>query len=82
MATATPNDTKAAKSVKVKVLRVVARAPSFRRCGYVFGAEARHIPLSKLTDEQIAVLKKEPLLVATEDEIEMPAANVADKSDT
>ncbi|WP_304308072.1 hypothetical protein [Pseudacidovorax intermedius] len=82
MATATPNNTKAAKAVKVKVLRVVARAPSFRRCGFAFGAEARRIPLDDLSKEQVEALKSEPLLVATEEEIEVPAADAADKPDT
>lgn len=81
MATANPND-KGAKPVKQKVLRVVARREGFRRAGFAFGAEPTDIPLDQLKKEQIAALKDEPQLLVTETEIEVPAADAADKPDT
>ena len=69
---------KATKAKTVKTLRVVARTEGFRRAGYAFGAEPRHVPLADLKPEQIAALKAEPQLVVVDDEIEAPADKTAE----
>ncbi len=62
-----------AKKVKVPVLRVTARRPSFRRGGYQFGAQPVDIPLAELDKKVIAALKAEPMLVVAETELEVDA---------
>lgn len=52
-----------------KGLKVTARADHFRRAGHVFTGEARVIPLSDLTDEQVEQLKTEPMLVVQDVDI-------------
>lgn len=66
-------ETKAAggnKGKKVPVLRVQAKAARFRRAGLTFGREEQVIALDKLTDEQVAAIKAEPMLAVIEDEAE------------
>lgn len=67
-----PAETKAAtaKGKKVPALRVQAKAASFRRAGLTFGREEQVIALDKLTDEQVAAIKAEPMLAVIEDEAE------------
>ena len=55
---------------KIKALRVASRRPGFRRAGLTHPAQAVLHPLESLTEEQIAQLKAEPLLVVEEVEIE------------
>jgi len=66
---ATANKTKAA-GPSTRGLKVIARAPSFRRAGHVFGAEAKTIPMSDLTDDQVDLLKAEPMLVVQEVDVD------------
>lgn len=63
-------ETKAAGGNKVPVLRVQAKAARFRRAGLTFGREEQVIALDKLTDEQVAAIKAEPMLAVIEDEAE------------
>lgn len=56
-----------------KGIKVIARAATFRRAGFVFGAEPVVIPLAGLTDEQVEQLRTEPLLVCQDVDIEVPA---------
>jgi hypothetical protein len=58
------------KGKKVPVLRVQAKAARFRRAGLTFGREEQVIALDKLTDEQVAAIKAEPMLAVIEDEAE------------
>lgn len=44
-------------------IRVVSRAPSFRRAGREFTAEATTIPLDDLTEDQYKAIVSEPELV-------------------
>lgn len=62
-----------AKQTKTKVLRVVARRDGFRRAGIAFGAQPTDLPLGALTQAQIDAIKSDPMLVATEVEIEVEA---------
>lgn len=55
-----------------KGARIVSRPPTFRRAGLVFTAEARVIPLSELTENQLEQLANEPNLVVTQVDIEQP----------
>ncbi len=52
-----------------KGLQIVSRPPTFMRCGRAFSAEARVIPLSELTDDEVTRLKNEPQLVVSEVDI-------------
>lgn len=71
------NTTKAAGPA-TKGLKVIARRESFRRAGLTFSGEARTIPLAELTDEQVELLKGEPLLVVQEVDIELPKEKPAE----
>lgn len=53
----------AKKTGTVKGLSIVAKRDSFRRAGHAFGAEAKEIPLSDLSKEQIEQLRTDPMLV-------------------
>lgn len=68
----TKTKTKAAGPA-TKGLRIVARPPTFRRAGFTFTAEAQTIPLSDLSDEQVALLQSEANLVVSEVDIPAPA---------
>jgi hypothetical protein len=56
----------------MKALHVVAKTPSFWRCGRQFGPTPTVIPISELTDEELERLKAETMLVAVEVEVEDP----------
>lgn len=58
---------------ETKGLRVVSRPPTFRRAGFTFSSEARTIPLSEVSQDQVDLLKGESNLVVSEVDIE-PAA--------
>ncbi len=60
-----------AKNVKVPVLQVHSKRPSFRRVGFQFGSDPVNLPVKELTRAQIDAIKSEPLLVAVETEIEV-----------
>jgi len=66
---ATTNTTTAAtgETEQVAVLRVRAKAERFHRAGYQFTRTARTLRVDSLTDEQIAQLRNEPMLVVTDD---------------
>ncbi len=51
-----------------------ARKEGFRRCGFEFNAEGFGIALSALTDDQVKMLRKEPMLVVQD--IEIDAADI------
>lgn len=53
-------------------LKIVARPASFRRCGRQFSGEPTVIPLSELTNDEVAQLQAEPQLVVTE--VDLPSA--------
>lgn len=55
-------------------IKVTARPATFRRGGYTFGAEARVIPLSDLTEEQLGQIEGDTNLVTSRVTIEEPAA--------
>ena len=55
-----------------KGLKVTSRPASFRRAGHTFTAEARVIPLSELTEEQVDLIEKDPNLVSQLVDIEAP----------
>lgn len=67
MATAAKKDK--AAGAATEGLRVVSRPATFRRAGYNFSAEPRVIPLSELSEEQVALIEGETNLVATRVEI-------------
>lgn len=54
-------------------LKVTSRPATFRRAGYQFSAEARVIPLSDLTEEQVEQITQDPNLVSQIVKIETPA---------
>lgn len=58
-------------------IHVKAKAPLARRCrcGYCFDAEGQELVVS---DEELAVLKADPMLVVTEIEAPEPAPNADD----
>lgn len=55
------------KAAAVKVLRVTARRPSFRRAGIAFGRTEKVLRLDELTKEQVKAIKAEPQLLVRED---------------
>ena len=55
---------------KVKALSVTSSKEGFRRAGHSFGREAKVIPLTSLSRNQIGQLKGEGFLAVTEVEIE------------
>lgn len=55
-------------------LKVTSRPATFRRGGYTFSAEARVIPLSELTEEQVEQIEGDANLVCQRVTIEEPAA--------
>lgn len=56
-----------------KGLKVTARPATFRRAGYTFTADARVIPLSELSEEQLALIEADPNLVSQRVDIEQTA---------
>jgi len=55
----------------IRVLRVVAKREGFRRAALVFGSQPRDIPLDALTVAQRAAITRDPMLLATEVEVEI-----------
>jgi hypothetical protein len=55
---------------KVKALSVTSSREGFRRAGHSFGREAKVIPLTDLSKNQIGLLKGEGFMAVTEVEIE------------
>ncbi len=60
-----------AKKEPVKALSVASKDNGFRRAGRAWSAAATVVPLSELSDEQVAQLKAELLLTVTE--VDLPA---------
>ena len=54
-----------------KGLKVTSRPATFRRAGFAFSGEARVIPLSDLTDEQVELIESDPMLVSQRVDIEV-----------
>lgn len=73
MATSNKNQGRAAGPA-TKGLKVTARPASFRRAGHTFSGEAKTIPLSELTEQQVEQIKADPNLVWQEVDVEEPAA--------
>lgn len=69
---ATDNKGKAVGAAN-KGLKVTARPATFRRAGYAFSAEAVVIPLSDLTEGQVAQIEGDPNLVSQRVDIEVAA---------
>ncbi|MCP5246063.1 MAG: hypothetical protein H6937_08975 [Burkholderiales bacterium] len=61
-----PTQPETKKKKTEKVLKVVSSREGFRRAGHRFGKEPVTLRLDDLTDEQIAMLKAESMLVVTE----------------
>jgi len=55
----------------IRVLRVVAKREGFRRAGLVFGSQPQDVPLTALTDVQRAAITRDPMLLATQVEVEV-----------
>jgi len=64
----------------IKVLRVAAKREGFRRAGLVFGSLARDVPVDALTDAQRAAIIGDPMLLATEIEVEVLVEDPAEDS--
>ncbi|MCO8248482.1 HI1506-related protein [Comamonas thiooxydans] len=61
-----------------QAIKVIPKRAGFRRAGYAFPEEGLTIRLSELTDEQLAQLENEPMLVVVPVEVEAPATDEAD----
>jgi len=59
------------KLIKVPALSVVSSLEGFRRTDRAWGKKAITVKLSELTEEEIALLKHEPMLIVTEVEVEV-----------
>ena len=72
---------KQAAKASIKAIRVRSCSPqgTFRRGGEAFEREARTIPLKDLKKEQIEAIRKEPMLVV--EDVEIEAAPDADQVD-
>lgn len=55
----------------IPALSITSSREGFRRAGYVFGKDARLIPVSDLKKGQIEQLKNEPLLAVSDTEVEV-----------
>jgi hypothetical protein len=77
---ATVNKKKAAGAA-TEGLKVTSRPPTFRRAGYAFSAEPRVIPLSELSEEQLALIEADTSLVSQRVAIEVDAAAAAAGTD-
>lgn len=79
MATDAKAQPKTVKTTKVKGLRIVSRAPSFRRAGREFTSEPIEIPIDELTKEQVKALREETReLVVVDVEIEVPTVEASE----
>lgn len=64
-----------AANQKTAALTITSRGASFWRCGLAFSAAPRVIPVSALTEDQVATLRAEPQLIVVDTEAEIsPAA--------
>lgn len=61
-----------------QAIKVIPKRAGFRRAGYAFPEEGLTFRLSELTDEQLAQLENEPMLVVVPVEVETPATDEAD----
>lgn len=63
----TPKGAKQAKptGAATEAIKVVPKRAGFRRAGFAFPEEGKIIPLSELSEEQLAQLEGEPMLVTT-----------------
>lgn len=59
-------------------LTIVSRQEGFRRAGHVFGAQPVEIDAKDLSDEQVAALKAEPMLIVVESAESAQSAEPAD----
>ncbi|MBI3712597.1 MAG: hypothetical protein HY253_06505 [Burkholderiales bacterium] len=60
---ATSSDATSAKRESIAGLEVQSKQAGFRRAGRAWPSEATFVALAELTDEQIAALEAEPLLI-------------------
>lgn len=60
---ASPQVAPAVPNKGAEVLRVLGPSTGRRRAGRHFGSEAVDIPLDELTEEEIAALRSDPLLI-------------------
>lgn len=60
---ATSSDATSAKRESIAGLEVQSKQAGFRRAGRAWPSEATFVALDELTDEQIAALEAEPLLI-------------------
>lgn len=63
------------EKTKVRALRVVSRRDSFRRAGRRFGSEPVVIPLTELTKADRELLAGDSMLVCSEVDLEVDAAD-------
>jgi hypothetical protein len=56
---------------KIKALRVQSSIEGFRRAGRAWSREAETVPLAEFSEEQIAQLRAEKMLVVTDTETEV-----------
>ena len=68
-ATTSPNTADAAKAKTVKGLEVIARDAVFYRAVREWSPEPRSVKLSELTEEQIAELRNETMLIVRDVDI-------------
>lgn len=66
---ATPSDVVSEKRKSITGLEVTSIQPGFRRAGRAWSTSATFVPLAELTDEQIEMLKSEPILIVKQVEV-------------
>ncbi len=57
------------KSKSIPGLEVTSIQPGFRRAGRAWSTSATFVPLTELTEEQIGMLKSEPILIVKQVEV-------------
>ena len=62
----------------MKSLKIVSRKEGFRRAGFAFGAAPVSIDASALSEEQIAALKTDPMLIVVEQDVVTPDQDSAE----
>lgn len=75
----TPAQKPKAAGPATRGLRVASKYDNFRRAGHVFGQEAKTVPLSELSDADVAAIKADKALIWVEVDIEPEAAADAPK---
>lgn len=60
-----------------KGLKVVPKRDGFRRAGYMFSGEGQMIPYADLDEDQVALLKGDPMLIVIE--VDLPKDEAAVK---